>query len=635
MKIHTKSDSVDYSDVTVVIKTMIRYRVLIGLIDSIKSVLPDISFVVIDDTPKQHLRELNIPNVQHVVTEPDIGVSAGRNLGFRTAKTKYVLYTDDDHVCKTSLEQFSLVFDHLRSGKSDLVGWLGGLHRRVNARNVYHVPTRGHYEYTDGFLRCDQTAMTFVAVRDVLLDTPFVESIKTNGEHSLFFAHMKAKGVRVFDCEFFNWVNLDTKNKHYDKYRRRNNINKHKKVLGYRISYAKHQPYPAVLIIGHKTEGQPWLDELRKWNPTATIHISTDDRDVTDEYRKRTVDSFTREWWRNNKHLVKEEHLLVVTHDIKIQDRLPIVKRVKGVAAKVLCGHKWPGFKQSSKLPTGLKPIGCGPYNCVVYHRNALDCISDPKWDDMYMRWFDAQLRTPTILASSGYDVNTIPLPDITHLPNISRIKPSIYGRVVPGNTNHPQIKEMYDLMQILKDHGVTPFLAYGSALHAHRDGTVARHFDNDMDLGVFADEWTDDVRQKVSKSYATLTNQALKSKNFWGKGAMNGRGKFKTSSGKPLDLFPYAKVGDYYYVHVGKRCFHKFPAHMIDEMDKITLAGYEFNIPKCPDYLKYTYGENWAIERRKFDWATSHKSHVIKGEDEDALIGFLGLKPNDIHFIR
>jgi GT2 family glycosyltransferase len=88
----SKMDSPD--DITAVIKTFERPKILKRLIRSIRHFYPQLKIVVADDSRKP----VTSPGVQPVTLPYDSGVSAGRNAALKVVNTKYVLMLDDDFV---------------------------------------------------------------------------------------------------------------------------------------------------------------------------------------------------------------------------------------------------------------------------------------------------------------------------------------------------------------------------------------------------------------------------------------------------------------------------------------------------------------------------------------------------------
>jgi hypothetical protein len=81
-------------ELTVVIKTFERPRIVRRLVASIRRLYPTLRIVLVDDSRKS----LQIPGAETVPLPYDSGIAAGRNEGVRRARTKYVLMLDDDYV---------------------------------------------------------------------------------------------------------------------------------------------------------------------------------------------------------------------------------------------------------------------------------------------------------------------------------------------------------------------------------------------------------------------------------------------------------------------------------------------------------------------------------------------------------
>ena len=79
---------------TALVKTFERPRVLRRLVASMKRLYPALRIVVVDDS-RQPTR---LPDVETVPMPYDSGISAGRNEGLRHVTTPYVLVLDDDFV---------------------------------------------------------------------------------------------------------------------------------------------------------------------------------------------------------------------------------------------------------------------------------------------------------------------------------------------------------------------------------------------------------------------------------------------------------------------------------------------------------------------------------------------------------
>jgi glycosyltransferase involved in cell wall biosynthesis len=79
---------------TALIKTFERPRILRRLLASIRRLYPSLEIVVVDDSRKP----ARLEGVKTIAMPYDSGISAGRNEGLRQVTTKYVLLLDDDVV---------------------------------------------------------------------------------------------------------------------------------------------------------------------------------------------------------------------------------------------------------------------------------------------------------------------------------------------------------------------------------------------------------------------------------------------------------------------------------------------------------------------------------------------------------
>lgn len=81
-------------ELTVLIKTFERPRILRRLVASIRRLYPKLRIVVVDDSQEA----IRLPSVETVTMPYDSGVAAGRNEGLGHVTTRYVLVLDDDYV---------------------------------------------------------------------------------------------------------------------------------------------------------------------------------------------------------------------------------------------------------------------------------------------------------------------------------------------------------------------------------------------------------------------------------------------------------------------------------------------------------------------------------------------------------
>ncbi|XP_072299970.1 beta-1,4 N-acetylgalactosaminyltransferase 2-like [Eucyclogobius newberryi] len=84
------------SQVTVTIKTFLRYNNLKVLLSSIRRFYPNITVIIADDSKKPE--KITGENIQQYIMPPAQGWFAGRNLAVSQVTTKYFLWSDDDFV---------------------------------------------------------------------------------------------------------------------------------------------------------------------------------------------------------------------------------------------------------------------------------------------------------------------------------------------------------------------------------------------------------------------------------------------------------------------------------------------------------------------------------------------------------
>jgi hypothetical protein len=205
----------DFSDLTVVIKTFIRYGVLKTTVDSLSRFGPTLKIHVVDDTPLEHRKFFDWPNVKFIHTDPDIGLCDGRNIGFASVTTPYLLYTDDDAPCRMTPEELLRCLNIVRDGHCDILGWKGFTMEDTGSRVVI---TRRDVTHPGPF---DVTENAFIAKRQTMLDHPQISGLKINGEHFAMFVKWKRAGVVVWSSPDMKFANLRTRNRLYNKWRNR------------------------------------------------------------------------------------------------------------------------------------------------------------------------------------------------------------------------------------------------------------------------------------------------------------------------------------------------------------------------------------------------------------------------------
>ena len=215
--------------VTVTIKTRHRYTAVKRLVSSIEQYYPGVSIVVMDeyDPPDQasYKAWLDYTKEKPRITyhQAEQGISIGRIEGLKTAKTKYVLISDDDFefVEMTNITKLLTVIEHT---DADIVG--ASVNKDLKFQGVIRVeqpkqqslPHATFYgeifhEYLRCFPRCyaaDFIKNFFLVDREKILQGKSWDTYLRFIEHRDVFLQMRKRSMRVAYCE-------DVIVKHMDK----------------------------------------------------------------------------------------------------------------------------------------------------------------------------------------------------------------------------------------------------------------------------------------------------------------------------------------------------------------------------------------------------------------------------------
>jgi glycosyltransferase involved in cell wall biosynthesis len=210
-------------DLTVVMKTMLRYEFANECIAEIRKIDSDLKIIVIDDTPYEYREFLKYmdDNIIHVLTNEDVGVSTGRNVGAEVANSEYLWYLDDSQCPSMSREELIENLNYIKSNFCDLVG--------SKSANIETAP--------DGRIACvnfkinkfqkvDIVDNFFIAKRSFILANLFPAKCKIGGEHFAWFYKLRQNDKIVYSSPTMKFLEngdkINVKNKEiYRKYRNR------------------------------------------------------------------------------------------------------------------------------------------------------------------------------------------------------------------------------------------------------------------------------------------------------------------------------------------------------------------------------------------------------------------------------
>jgi len=203
-------------DLTVVIKTFLRYNTLDECIKNIRNIDKFVDVLVVDDTPVKYRQYPTYDENVTVHQAPeDLGSSAGRNLGFALAKNPYILYCDDDMMIENTAQDISNHLDLVKHGFCDMVGSRSAMIEEnegsVVARNI-----------RPPFLcKVDILGNYFISSKDFLMNNGFPDHLKMT-EHLAYFYDLKRKGSLVMTSPKMVFKDLSVRNPEYSEYRNRN-----------------------------------------------------------------------------------------------------------------------------------------------------------------------------------------------------------------------------------------------------------------------------------------------------------------------------------------------------------------------------------------------------------------------------
>lgn len=208
-----------YSNITVVIKTFLRYKCLKAVVDHWLINYPNISLIIVDDTPiNMAERELyrNIHNIKYIYSHELLGLSKGRNVGLSHLDTDLVFISDDDNLPPKS-DSLKEMHNILTNSYFDIIG-PGAFKTDIDKDRVlscYSTP----FEYGD-IQTCDAVYNHFLA-KSVSLPK-WDENIFIAHEHVDFFLECKQLKIKTAGFSKLNVISVKHKydqSNLYNRYR--------------------------------------------------------------------------------------------------------------------------------------------------------------------------------------------------------------------------------------------------------------------------------------------------------------------------------------------------------------------------------------------------------------------------------
>lgn len=224
------------NNITAVIKTFFRYEFVEECLQRIHKIAPEIQVIIIDDTPFQYRRLINhnYDNVIQVTTKEDIGLCAGRNLGYKLANTEYIWNLDDSQVPDMTREELIESFNYVKHNVCDFIGGRSAnitpQPEGVYVCNNFAANKIQQVDITDNF---------FITKKALLLEFPFIESIKIQGDHFIFFYILKENKKIVFTSPSMKFKEAST-------FIQCENIDEYRKYRGRSFVHEVYNKYPEI-----------------------------------------------------------------------------------------------------------------------------------------------------------------------------------------------------------------------------------------------------------------------------------------------------------------------------------------------------------------------------------------------------
>lgn len=173
-------------------------------------------------------------------------------------------------------------------------------------------------------------------------------------------------------------------------------------------------------------------------------------------------------------------------------------------------------------------------------------------------------------------------------------------------------IKNLVDVQEVFP----LGFLAYGSALGAHRDGDVIDH-DLDTDFGVFSSGFRfDGINELVRRGFEIIHIFGMR---YHGMEIALKRGGVKTDV---MIIYKDGVDGKYWNClwnnggenGLSDEIRHEYMQDVFETPEFIKIGDHTFNY-FGEKYIKAVYGEDWKTPKTPWDWRIDHKCNINNHE--------------------
>ena len=170
------------------------------------------------------------------------------------------------------------------------------------------------------------------------------------------------------------------------------------------------------------------------------------------------------------------------------------------------------------------------------------------------------------------------------------------------------------DVTNVLEKCGLRYFLADGTLLGAIREGDFIEH-DQDVDLGVFAEEWKE---LTVGTVVTEMLNKGIATAHMFGELDKYFEMALRRD-GVKCDLFFYRREGDKRIFHAFKNggrtlpddvITYEYPAALIENVHTLMFQRRAYLAPADPvKVVEIKYGPEWRTPVKNWDWMYGPKN--------------------------
>ncbi len=182
-----------YSNITILLKTFIRYECCQKIINTWNLYYPNINIILVDDTPIKH-KNSNLSlteNIKYIYLDKIVGLSYGRNIAILEANTEYIFLADDDNM-PPNPNILKQMYNILCRSDYDIIG--PNPPYEISISNGILSCYQSNYTYGDIF-GCDAVLNHFLAKKNKI--PKWDNNIKIGHEHVDFFLSCKQENVSI------------------------------------------------------------------------------------------------------------------------------------------------------------------------------------------------------------------------------------------------------------------------------------------------------------------------------------------------------------------------------------------------------------------------------------------------------